>query len=358
VKIWASAIVLVAAAFIVASPRIWSHDGGAQARTPSQVAAVTPQPTGSTNPTPGPAAAEPAALTHRQSVLQQFSCFDCHGVTRGFLMPSDHASMTQAECENCHRPAAEPPPISLHDNGHQNTPSQDCGFCHQGFAAQARPAPTTQQNCYRCHGADTNKVIPADHANRSDATYTCIVCHQTQQVTVPTVPHRTAGWEQCTFCHGTGRLTPLDGAHATQLNERCLTCHAVVQPPAIYSTMHTLATARQGCTSCHAVGQMAPLPASHDSRSDVLCVLCHPPASADPPQVPHSVADNSACSSCHTTAKVGSLPYDHTTRTDQMCTVCHAERPGGAPPIPHALENRGACMECHAPSTAATPTRS
>ena len=357
-KLWASAIVLVAAVVFVASPRILSHGRDAQARTPGQVAAATQQPDGNSDATPEPTNAEPAGVPHRQSVVQQFSCFDCHGVTRGFLMPSDHAPMPEAECGNCHRTVAEPPPIALHDNRHQDTPSQDCGLCHTGFAVEARPAPTSQRDCYRCHGDETDKVLPASHAGRSDATTTCVVCHQTTQVTIPVVPHRTAGWEQCTFCHGTGRLTPLEGAHDTQMNERCLTCHTVVTPPGIYSTMHSLATARQGCTSCHAVGQLAPLPASHDGRSEYLCVLCHQPAAEDAPQVPHSVANNSVCNTCHSTDKVGSLPYDHTTRTDQMCTACHAERPGGVPPIPHALENRGVCMECHAPSAAGGDTRS
>ena len=357
-KLWASAIVLVAACLFVASPRILSRGGDAQARTPpSQVAAVTPQSGDNAGPTPEPTASEAAELTHRQSVVQQFSCFECHGVERGFIMPSDHAPMPEAECGNCHRPVAEPPPIALHENAHQDTPSQDCGLCHQGFAAQARPAPVVQRDCYRCHGDETDKVLPASHASRSDATSTCIVCHQAQQLAIPVVPHGTAGWEQCTFCHGPQRLTPLEGAHENQLNERCLTCHTVVEPPGIYSAMHSLATAKQGCTSCHATTQMAPLPASHDGRAEVLCLLCHQAATEDAPQVPHSVANNSVCNSCHTTARVGSLPYDHTTRTDQMCTVCHAERPGGAPVITHAIENRDACIECHAPSPGADDTR-
>jgi hypothetical protein len=351
VKLWV-AVVVVVAAFLVASPWIWSRGGNAQARTPGQVAAVTPQSGDNTGPTP-----EPAALTHKESVVQQFSCFDCHGVTRGFTMPSDHARMAEAECRNCHRPAAEPPPIALHDSGHQFTPSQDCGLCHTGFAAEARPAPKTQGSCYRCHGDATDKVLPTSHVDRSDSTSVCIVCHQTKQVVVPVVPHRTAGWEQCTFCHGPQRLTPLKGAHESQLNERCLTCHTATQPPGIYSAMHSIAETMQGCTSCHATGQLAPLPVSHEGRGEELCLLCHQAATQDAPTVPHSLADNATCNNCHVNGRLG-LPYDHAQRTGQMCTACHAERPGGVPAITHAMENRGVCTECHAPQPAAGQTRS
>lgn len=359
-RVWISAVVLVAASCLVAAPRIWPQGGGAQARSASQTATAVPRPSGNAVQTPEQTSSEPRALAHRQTVLQQFACSDCHGVDRGYLMPADHAPMSEGECRNCHRPAPEPPPITLHDNmEHQSTTAfADCGLCHSRFAGQPRPAPATQGLCYQCHGAETSKVLPASHAGRSDATSTCIVCHETRALARPSVPHRIDGWEQCGFCHGPGRLTSLDGAHNSQATSQCLSCHDVVQPPRIYSKMHTLSVENGGCGSCHAPGRLSPLPASHAGRPELLCGLCHQQADQGPPQLPHPLAANDLCNNCHTDGRLGGLPSDHAARTEQMCVICHAERPGGVPAIPHTLQNRAACTDCHRLSSSQTDTRS
>ncbi len=356
-KTRAIAVAAIVAVLLTASALAWSHLGGAQARTGSDAVLALTAPATDATSTPVPGPTEAAPLVHREAVLSKFSCFDCHGVDRGFLMPEDHRTVAATECTNCHKPAPEPPPISLHDSSHQQSPSEECAACHTTFSAPPRPATITQGVCFSCHGSDTDKVFPADHAKRSNATTTCIVCHQTTQVTIPAVPHRTFGYEQCTFCHGPGRLTTLEGAHVYQPVERCLTCHQVVQPPPIYTRMHTLATQNQGCMECHAPTAIAPLPASHEGRTELMCALCHQPADEQPPDVPHSLTSTGVCASCHTASQVGSLPWDHATRTDQTCSVCHAERPGGVPSIPHALENRAVCTECHAPTSETATAR-
>lgn len=351
-KTRAFAVIAVITVLLAGSAFAWSHHGGEQARNGSAaVLALTP-PAATATATPGapPAVAKP--LVHRQTVLDKFSCFDCHGVDRGYLMPQDHASMALTECTNCHKPAPSPPPISLHDAAHDESPSAACAACHKTFAVPPQPAPIAKGDCYRCHGSGTDKVFPADHVAISDATTTCTVCHQTKQLAAPVVPHRTQGYEQCTFCHGPGRLTPLDGAHVNQPVSQCLTCHQVVQPPPIYARMHTLATQEQGCTSCHAPNAIAPLPADHAGRTELMCTICHQPATEQPPYVPHPLTANEVCSTCHNPAQVGALPWDHSTRTNVTCTVCHVELPGGVPPIPHPLENRAVCTECHAPGKA------
>jgi hypothetical protein len=341
------------AVLLTASAFAWERHGSEQARATTDVTLAQTVPAPEATQTPGAGTTEAAPLVHRASVLDKFSCFDCHGVDRGFLMPENHRPMALTECTNCHKPAAEPPPISLHDDMHQKSPSEACGACHTTFGAAPRPATITQGTCFGCHGSDTDKVLPDDHAKRSDSPSVCVVCHQTTQLVIPSVPHRTYGYENCTFCHGPSRLTKLDGAHVYQPVERCLTCHQPVQPPAIYTRMHSLADQTEGCASCHAPAAVAPLPASHEGRTELMCVLCHQPAEADeqPPDVPHPLTQTGVCASCHAATQVGSLPWDHATRTDQTCTVCHAERPGGVPRIPHALTNRAVCTECHAPTT-------
>ena len=351
-KTRAFAAAIAVAVLLTASAFAWERHGGEQARTSSVATLALTAPAAEATSTPEAQPTEAAPLVHRESVLKNFSCFDCHGVDRGFVMPEDHRPMAATECTNCHKPTAEPPAISLHDDSHQKSPSEACGACHTTFGAPPRPATISQGTCFGCHGSETEKVLPASHAKRSDATTVCVVCHQTKQLSIPAVPHRTNGYEQCTFCHGPSRLTKLDGAHVYQPVERCLTCHQAVQPPAIYTRMHSLADQTQGCTSCHAPEKVAPLPVSHEGRTELMCALCHQPAAADeqPPDVPHSLANSGVCASCHAASQVGSLPWDHATRTDQTCAACHAERPGGVPPIPHALENRAVCTECHAPT--------
>ncbi len=351
VTVWASAVVLIAASFLVAAPRIWHQSGGAQALSARQAATLTPQPRDHATLVPELGPVEPKALVHRQVVLDRFSCGDCHGVASGWLMPGDHAALPESGCQSCHVKAPEPPAITLHNNTDHEVVSADCGLCHKAFATSPRPASTAQTLCVNCHGTETYKVLPVSHAERSDATTTCIVCHQTRLASQPQVPHRIDGLEQCTFCHGPQRLTSLSGAHNSQAAEKCLGCHDVVRPPSIYSKMHTLSTEKGGCTSCHAAGKLAPLPGSHDGRSELLCGICHQPASKEPAPVPHSVAQDAACTSCHTDGQLGKLPYDHATRSEPMCVACHAERPGGVPAIPHALDNRAACTSCHLPSS-------
>jgi hypothetical protein len=272
-------------------------------------------------------------------------------------MPSDHASLPESECQGCHRRAPEPPPITLHDNADHEVVSEDCGLCHKAFATNPRPAPTAQTLCYTCHGDETDNVLPASHALQSDATSTCIVCHETRLADNPAVPHLIDGLERCEFCHGPRRLTPLAGAHNSQAAEECLTCHDVVWPPGIYSQMHTLSTENGGCNSCHAAGRLAPLPGSHDGRSELLCGICHQPAREEPSPVPHSLAKQTECDSCHAEGQLGKLPYDHVIRSEPMCVACHAERPGGVPTIPHALDNRAVCTDCHVPSSGPAATR-
>jgi hypothetical protein len=357
VTVWASAFVLVAASFLVAAPRIWRPDGdGGQAPTQRQLAPHIPR-LGHARQAPEYGPAEPGALVHRQTVLERFACGDCHGVNSGWLMPADHASLPESECQGCHRRAPEPPPITIHDNTDHEVVSEDCGLCHKAFATVPRVAPVVQTLCFQCHSVEMDSVLPASHAARSDDTSTCITCHETRLAYNPEVPHRIDGWERCEFCHGAQRLTPLSGAHNSQAAERCQSCHSAVRPPGVYGNMHALSTEKGGCSSCHAAGRLAPLPGSHDGRSDLLCGLCHEPAREEPSPVPHSLVTETECSNCHAAGQLGNLPLGHTSRTEPMCVACHAERPGGVPTIPHALDNRAVCTDCHVPAASPAATR-
>ncbi|MBI5283958.1 MAG: hypothetical protein HY874_02600 [Chloroflexi bacterium] len=352
-RTWISAVVLVAAVFFVAAPKLWSQEariaeqpaGAAAAAAPATLALAVHAP-------PTQYASEASALAHRPAVLERFACGDCHGIESGYVMPADHTLIPENECRDCHRVTSGPPPIALHDTmGHESAAVKDCGLCHRQFAEPLRRAPVEQTLCVRCHAADEEpSVLPASHEGRSDAPATCIVCHDTVRLEKPAVPHDVEGWQQCSFCHGPGRLTPLGGAHDAQAAAQCVSCHGVVQPPGTYSRMHTLATEAEGCVSCHATGALAPLPASHDGRSELLCVLCHRPSSDEPPLAPHALTNDGLCTTCHAEGALGSLPFGHATREDEMCTTCHTTPAAAAAPMAHDFGNRTICTSCHAPS--------
>lgn len=278
-KVWACAVVLAAASFLVAAPRMWSRGEPTPQNGAPPAPVATMMHADVDGEMYGPPAPQP--LAHRVSVLERFFCADCHGVERGWLMPADHVSMPEAECASCHRPAAEPSPIAVHEGLAHEQSWGDCGLCHVAFADLRPAAPASQSLCIRCHGESVDEVLPPSHAMRSDMPSTCVVCHEQRAVEFPPVPHETENWNECGFCHGPQRLTPLEGAHIGERAEECFTCHDVLDAPDLQDRMHEIASLTQGCASCHAVDRRAPLPPSHDDYTEPFCALCHKPARDD-----------------------------------------------------------------------------
>ncbi len=352
VKTWAAVLALVAFSFLLAGSLVSSVGNSASTRSSDPtLATATPTSTGqATLDGHSQPLKTPSALAHRQRVLQRFACSDCHGVERGWPVPTDHAAIDEGECRDCHQPAPEPSPIALHTTAAQDPVGEACGLCHGDVAPPTFSVPTNAPICTSCHSTDADQVLPISHAGRSQSPATCVICHETKSLAVPAVPHKLDGWERCTFCHGPQRLTPLTGAHKREADNQCLQCHAVVPDlPNTNANMRELSKEQGGCLSCHAEGRLAPLPGSHTGRADVLCTLCHSTAHEAPPSVPHALAGSGACNRCHVPQDVGALPASHTAWTEQMCVSCHKE--DRAPAIPHTLEKRGNCEECHAPSS-------
>ncbi len=358
------ALVLLGVISLLATWLLWSENITTRplvftaTATPTATKAATPQPQPDRERDAEPEAAD---LAHRQTVLQLFSCRDCHRVNRAWLMPDDHSTMPEEECTDCHQAAPEPPSIFLHQTMEQSAVQEPCGACHSdqvglpvtvdaaGFPSTASAA---QGDCYSCHNGGEEDLLPDSHAENSQALSTCIVCHETQPLDSPAVPHRVDGWERCDFCHGEQRLTPLAGGHEGDVGGQCLRCHTVIQlPPATHRKMVFVAHEEEGCTACHAEGALAPLQDSHVDRAEPLCSLCHNPGDEEepPPIVPHPLA-RSTCTSCHSASLIGTLPSDHTDRDEGTCNVCHEEHPEGPPTIPHAVDNRAECTDCHQPS--------
>ncbi len=365
-KVGPWALVLLGVISLLATWLLWSANTTTRTlvfratATPAATEVATTQPRYQSNHE-GNAEPEAADLAHRQTVLERFSCRDCHGVGKGWLMPDDHSTMAEEGCQECHVAAPEPLPISLHQNMEQGA-EEPCGACHfdqVGLASVTTDAArlpsaasSAPAGCNSCHGGSAEDLLPSSHAERSQALSTCIVCHETQPLDSPAVPHRVEGWERCDFCHGEQRLTPLTGAHEGDVGGQCLFCHSVTQlPPTTHRNMVFVAHDEGGCMTCHAEDALAPLQDSHVDRAEPLCALCHNPDDEEeaPPIAPHPLA-RTTCKSCHSASLVGTLPLDHTDRGEDTCNVCHDEHPGGPPTIPHAIDNRADCTDCHQPS--------
>lgn len=290
---------LVFVGFLLAGPVGWSSGSGnaplisEATATPTPSAAASPQ----IEPTPTPAAesaepAEPAALTHRATVVQQFLCEDCHRPDSGWLLPDDddHAVPQGQACNSCHAPAPEPSPVAVHLVPGDTATQELCTLCHSDFGKPvvhpAAPQVAAAQACSACHGGDERAEPPADHAGRSVTT--CSLCHETSTLVAQDVPHKVAGWEECSFCHGDGRLAPLESAHRDLADNQCLQCHDSVRtPPGPPAFMLDHAESKGGCTSCHGEGLLAPLPAADAEHTSEMCALCHSDTGWEALSVPH-----------------------------------------------------------------------
>ncbi len=349
---------LAVAGLLLATPLGWSAGSSVGPPSPGEVPAPAPAPaaTPQDNGTQeeGGAPGEPAAVAHRQTVLQRFLCENCHRLDGGWLLPDSHASLAGQACEGCHAPAPELPPVTVHYTPGDDTATQGlCTLCHGDVVRQAPPQIPSQasgaEGCASCHASEQRVIPPADHPSGSVAT--CMVCHETRVLAAAAVPHRVEGWEECSFCHGEGRLTPLQGGHTDLTDDACLRCHdAVETPPSMTRTMLEHSDVKGGCTSCHSEGLLAPLPESHEGRTEVTCSLCHNATSKQPPLVPHSVTGGRVCSACHTSETLRVKLDGHAHLSDGACVACHREQPGGVPSIPHTLTDRADCTDCHAPT--------
>ncbi len=272
---------LVVGGLLLAGPLGWA-DGNADSPpspaatpTPTSSPAVTPMPTSSPEATPTPAAApiEPADLTHRAAVVQQFLCQDCHLPDSGWLMPDDddHALPQEQACDSCHAPAPQPEPVAVH-RVHGDTDTQElCALCHRdpGRLGPRPVAPqiAAAQSCSSCHEGDQRVDSPKDHEGLSVAT--CSLCHATQTLVSQALPHKVKGWEECSFCHGEGRLAPLKGGHLDLADDECQRCHdAALTPPLMTKAM--LDYKRSRGEDLH-----GPLLSDEAERAEVMCVLCH-----------------------------------------------------------------------------------
>jgi len=352
VKALILALVLLASTGSLLTARLVWPAGGSGNTIPLPVHSLTATPTPAASPqavqpdAEGPG--EPQALTHRQSVLDRFVCANCHGPEGGWPAPSDHASLKQ-ECTDCHAPAQEPAPVSVHRTPGEAALQPLCSFCHSDIA-RAVPAQVAQaEECSSCHKQPDRLVLPGDHKGRSAVT--CMVCHKTLDLAVPAVPHKVADRQECSFCHGKGRLTIPEGAHRSQKDDVCLRCHdSTLTPPDVPDRMLQLSTQTEGCATCHAPDRVAPLPVSHEGRREALCGVCHTAVHDSAPLIPHSPGPSAACLKCHTPERLTGLSVKHAGISEKACTTCHASQPGAVPAIPHELEGRNDCTDCHAPS--------
>ena len=152
-------------------------------------------------------------------------CTFCHASNRIAPLPTSHAGLTDADCQDCHQLSPNQPPQIDH--------------------------PILQQACSTCHGKLLS--LPASHIWRSDLT--CQVCHQISNTKPPAVPHSLKlASESCSDCHNAAKLGALPAGHAGLPNSMCATCHQQTQQPAS-SIPHSLYKGID-CTFCHTPQQL------------------------------------------------------------------------------------------------------
>ncbi|MBI2866603.1 MAG: NapC/NirT family cytochrome c [Chloroflexi bacterium] len=277
----------------------------------------------------GPVPVAPAVSFVPHSVKEFPDCLGCHatGVGGTPRVPPDHADMTNRLCLDCHQVTPQPRPYVA--GGPKPVP-------HPVFAGEP---------CLLCHeeGLAGAPRMPADHASRTSEV--CLACHglvltpATMVGKPPPVLHPTFSGEPCLLCHeeGLAGAPRLPADHAGRANEMCAACHgltlspppASLQPPAIPHPTFS----GEPCLLCHAEGKAgAPrMPADHAGRTEELCTGCHRltlapiPVSEQPPAVPHTALTGEPCLLCHAQGRAGApqVPADHKGRTNELCLACH-----------------------------------
>ena len=113
---------------------------------------------------------------------------------------------------------------------------------------------------------------------------------ETENITVPLIPHPVAGQEQCDACHSDSGFKPVPSDHQGRPVESCLICHK----PGPLSEWRIVATERnkqgksglqppphpttgpyENCLICHGIGKMKPFPDYHANTSVENCKICH-----------------------------------------------------------------------------------
>jgi predicted CXXCH cytochrome family protein len=346
---------LLALAFslLMAMAVVGFSSGGAKPVSPLD---PTPSPTATPAPpepdagaTPGPV--EPPDVAHRPEALAG-DCADCHGGEGRWALCEAGARDPSGDCQACHAQAPPAGPVSLHRLPEDETSAPLCAVCHSDIAAAPPQVDVARaEECSACHSDDLADVLPDDHSDRSIVT--CMVCHQTEPLAAPPVPHRVEGWERCTFCHGEGRLTVLEGAHEASADDECLGCHegpAAIAPDA-QECMATIANLEaQGCTTCHGQDGPAPQPAGHEQRSYALCGLCHTVDHHSAPQAPHSPPGDRTCTGCHQSDGLAAPTVVLDEAPPTMCAACHARLPGAIPDALHPYHGSSTLADCPQPS--------
>ncbi len=159
--------------------------------------------------------------------------------------------------------------------------------------------------------------------------------------TATTIPHIITGQDQCLVCHQTGvggaKVVPAD--HAGRTNSSCTSsgCHKVSStatkvPITATAIPHSL-DGRDQCLVCHqtGVGGATVVPADHAGRGNTTCSMCHKVSTTTTPTtptatpIPHSLDGRDQCLVCHQTGLTGAkaVPSDHAGRTNSTCTTCH-----------------------------------
>ena len=130
------------------------------------------------------------------------ACLTCHTDDKLGRNAPGHKDIAETECINCHKVAADGPPIT---QAHANL----------------------DEPCLDCHGSVAH--LPSSMVGRDQDE--CWLCHKPNPATPPVRPHPDPAQLTCRACHqstDTGAL-PID--HALRAESTCLLCHDITAKP-------------------------------------------------------------------------------------------------------------------------------
>lgn len=359
--LWGVAAILLAAAFLLASPRSGSSSSPAPIDT---AASVDPSQCAPCHLDLGHVKRPGLVFSHGNhfqvscdgchsrmphrngatDTVPMETCFACHGVQHG-----PQGELATRECRKCHTPTFKLRPAS-HTKTWAGKPHAEVGKKGVNSCMMCHDAP---KDCDACHQKEKLGLPPMP------ASYSSVVVDKPKDPSIKIYPDGPTTMSQCVYCHpDLDAITPgrLIFAHAEHLRRdyKCETCHPKFGHDPVKGPQRPDMTS---CYRCHGL--------QHGAQGLVAteeCSKCHPKGFKLEPS-DHSrkfklgehktraAQDPAYCAMCH---------------KQQFCSDCHrgkktSEFAPGKPVVPadhrkaewkttHGglyLERKGACGACH-----------
>jgi hypothetical protein len=305
------------------------------------------------------------------------ACISCHdGVNAtGQLSLSGRHIPASTTCNNCHVTTSWYRPAEKMDHTDATAAGKSCATCHNGTDAtnKGQKHILSSSNCVSCHKTNFANWIVAkgnmDHTDPTVAGATCFSCHDGAHADVNPISGKTLTHLKtsnvCADCHTTNAWKPALKFDHTQATGTCVSCHDGVKAQGKNVATHVKSSTN--CAVCHTTnpgGWMKPQ--ARFDHTDVTvaatpCLTCHngsvPNALSKANAVPPHPATSDSCENCHSSTMAAFTPahFDHSDPTvvGKPCATCHdTGKPNAVPrPANHPPLGGQDCAACHTTAT-------